>query len=484
MYRILPDPRMAAEALVLMSLAAALTSRRPLAMALLALALLMHPVMAAAGVVALFCLYVAIPRPKLAAALGAMGLIAIVVWASAGAPPTSMWGRFDDDWLALVDHRSPYLFLHDWQLDDWSGAAVSLATVLLGSHVLANPSARILATVSALVAVCGFALTLVACDLLHLVLFTQAQPWRWQWVGAVVAALLLPGTLRRLWDRELAGRTGAVLLIAAWVFASNTYGLVSACAALFAVAAMNRLKPNEARWIAYGALALLFIAVTWRVASNLEFTDSLYLEPTIPLWIRRTVSFTRDGSAGLAAIAVTWKLAHDARGRAALMALGVSAVALCAALLPQTWRNWSQREFSPSQIERFSDLRDHIPAGADVYWPDSPLATWILLDHPSYISVAQTSGMVFSRPSAFELQRRAEALRSVISPDTYMSWSPAGATSALSKPQLNQVCDLGAVEYLITSTDLGVPPTAILASLTGSTATRRFRLYHCPVRPA
>jgi hypothetical protein len=287
-----------------------------------------------------------------------------------------------------------------------------------------------------------------------------------------------------LWDRELAGRTGAVLLIAAWVFASNGYGLVSACAALFAVAAMNRLKLGEARWIAYGAWALLFIAVVWRVASNLEFTDSLYLEPTIPLWIRRTVSFTRDGCAGLAAIALTWKLAHDPRGRAALMGLGIAAVALCTAMLPQTWKNWSQREFSPSQMERFSGLRDYIPAGADVYWPDSPLGTWILLDHPSYISVAQTSGMVFSRPSALELQRRAEALSSVIPPDTFMSWSPAGASMALSKPQLNQLCDSGAVEYLITSIDVGVQPTAILAFLTGSTATQRLRLYHCPARPA
>lgn len=474
-------PRMAAEALVLMGLAAALRSRRLQATILMTLAVLMHPVMAAGGIAGFFCLYVALPRPKLAAALGAMGFVAIGIWALV--LPQGTWGRFDDGWLALIEHRSPYLFLQDWQLDDWSNLAVSLATLLLCSRLAPSPTARILSTLSALVVMSGLALTLVACDLLHLVVFTQAQPWRWQWLGTVVAALLLPSILGTLWNDKLAGRTGAVLLCAAWVFASNVYGLFSACAALLAVAVMNRLKPSEARWIAYGAWGLLFIAIAWRIASNLEFTDSLYLESSIPLWIRRAVSFTHDGCTGLAIIALTWKLAQWPRGRAALMAIAVLALALSAALLPQTWKNWSQREFSPSQIERFSSLRDHIPAGADVYWPNLPLATWILLDHPSYISIAQTSGMVFSRQSAFELEHRAEALRSVIPPDTFMSWNSTGDSTILSRPQLRQICELGAVGYLVTSTDLGVRTKAILTVPTGPTAGQQLHLYHCPAPP-
>jgi len=68
-------------------------------------------------------------------------------------------------------------------------------------------------------------------------------------------------------------------------------------------------------------------------------------------------------------------------------------------------------QFPPQQLARFGGFRERIPPGSNVFWPESPVAVWILLERPSYLSVIQTSGMVFSRPSALELERRADALR-------------------------------------------------------------------------
>src|SRR5882672_3304189 len=62
-------PRMAAEALVLGSIAAALWQRKALAVSLGMAAVLLHPIMAMAGVCALVCLYLGKPKPLFTCAI-------------------------------------------------------------------------------------------------------------------------------------------------------------------------------------------------------------------------------------------------------------------------------------------------------------------------------------------------------------------------------------------------------------------------------
>jgi hypothetical protein len=145
---------------------------------------------------------------------------------------------------------------------------------------------------------------------------------------------------------------------------------------------------------------------------------------------------------------------------------------------PQTWKSWTTRQFPPQQLAGLSGFRERIPPGADVFWPESPVAVWVLLQRPSYLSVIQTSGMVFSRRSALELERRAQALGGAINPGSFMSWS-AGTGMTLSAQQLEQTCTTGEFQFLVTSRDLGVNPVAEVPATSGS-ASRRIRLYRCP----
>jgi len=146
---------------------------------------------------------------------------------------------------------------------------------------------------------------------------------------------------------------------------------------------------------------------------------------------------------------------------------------------PQTWKSWTTREFPPQQLAGLSGFRERIPPGADVFWPESPVAVWVLLQRPSYLSVIQTSGMVFSRRSALELERRADALGGAIDSRSFMSWN-AGTAMMLSPQQLKQTCDIGAFEYLVTPADLGVEPVAEVPAA-GGAVTKKIRLYRCPV---
>jgi hypothetical protein len=312
------------------------------------------------------------------------------------------------------------------------------------------------------------------------------------------AALLLPAILHCAWRRgDASGRTAAVLLAAAWLFGENPYALAAAAAAILALQGLHRLKPAEAGWVSLGAWGLATIAAVWRIATTLEFTEVHYLNADLPLWIRRAMSAARDGALAAALALSAWLGCRPAARAGALTVLplaaatAVAAVA-CVALTPRTFEAWTAREFPPRQAELFGEMRAKIPLEAQVFWPESPLGTWMLLERPSYLSVIQTSGMVFSRPSARELERRATALAQYIGPATFMNWSAAGTGLNLSREQLAGICSTGAFDFLVTAADLDEEPAVSVAvpvrpSATRGTAGRgaaahRTKLYRC--RPA
>jgi hypothetical protein len=297
----------------------------------------------------------------------------------------------------------------------------------------------------------------------------------------VIAALILPLILSTQWRAGVNGRTTALLLAATWTFGSNTFAMAAALAALASIAFARRLTPREARLVFWGACGMLAIAVIWRAASNLEFTDAHYFNTDLPLWLRRAMSFSHDGSAPMAVIALAWWLANATRRRLGQILLAATATAGCLVLLPHTWSQWTIREYSSQRVAQFAPWRERIPPGADVFWPESPVATWLLLDRPNYLSMLQTSGMVFSRNTAVELQRRALALTAIVPPGTFLSWNGAGSNLELSLQQLQGACQLAAFEFLVTTTDLGVAPLAIVPQKL-SPGARDVRLYRCPIR--
>ena len=473
-------PRMAAEALVLGSLAAALNARTVLALVLVAVGALIHPIMASAGIAALLYLHFVIPHPRRALVLVATATLSLLVLAFA--LTAGIGGRFDDTWLALVKDRSPYLFLAHWTFDDWSRVSVTVATLTVGALTLPGGRGRSLCQTALVTTVGGLALTLVTCDLLHLILFTQLQPWRWQWLGTAVGALLLPQILGLRWQSGTAGRATMLLLVAAWVFGLDEFALVASAAAVLSASVAQRLTSREARFVLWGAVGMLAIAIAWRVATNLEFTDVHYLEASVPLWLRRAMSFAHDGTAPIALIALAWWLGRSDSRRPGLIVLAILATAACAVLVPLTWTSWTTPEYPRELVARFAAWRRIIPPGAEVFWPESPVSAWLLLDRPSYLSAIQTSGLVFSRDAALEMQRRADVLKPSLPPTLFLDWSSGGTGLRLSSEQLLGVCRLAAFEFLVTSADLNIAPAAFLRSNSGP-ASKGMRLYRCPLHP-
>jgi hypothetical protein len=459
-------PRMAAEACTVVGVALALSGRRFSGTAFLIMAIALHPVMAAAGVVMSFMAFVALPRPRTA---GLLSLLAVAgLLAAAYALPAGQWGRLNADWLALVLERSPYLFLSNWSLDDWGRAAVVLTTLLVGAFSSQSPARR-LCLCAALTMLAGIALTGLACDVLRLTLVTQMQPWRWQWLATLSAALLLPFILIGNWQRGSAGRTTALLLCAAWIFGVGAFAL-TACFTVLASLGFARLPPAQLRLLAAGSYVLLALAVIWRIGSNLEFSELYFMDGSLPLWLRRSISFAHDGCAAALLIgAAAWIMStrHAVAGAWACAALAAAALAV---LAPYTWRNWSREEYPPRQMTEFSDWRHIIAPAEEVFWAESPASSWILLNRANYLSSEQTSGLIFGRAAALEFERRANVLARVIPAALFLGWDEAGEHLSLSPQALTEICGLGAFAYLVSGAELGMQPAGQVG---------RLKLYRC-----
>jgi hypothetical protein len=234
----------------------------------------------------------------------------------------------------------------------------------------------------------------------------------------------------------------------------------------------------EWRLIIHGAVAVAILALASRIFSNFLFFDVHFTDPQIPLWIRELAAAMTDCSNPVALVLLATWLTQHRRGGAPLAILGVLAAGTCVALAPDTWRRWTQQQFPPTLAAQFAPWRALIPAGSNVFWSEAPLSIWVLLDRPSYISVAQTAGILFSRGSSLELRRRAAALSAVTPPQTYFSFSGDGASIGPSVLQLNRACTTGEFEFLVTGARLSwkaiaqLPPTAWPAP-------SGLRLYRC-----
>jgi hypothetical protein len=471
-------PRMAAEALVLCGLTAALSARAGLALVLIALATFIHPVMAAVGLIALGYLYCCIPRPRLCALVAAASGAAVVALSLAW--PSGPFSRFDAEWLRLVQLRSPYLFLANWTGDDWGRAILALATLTVGIGTLAS-RARAMCQVGLIAGLGGLALTLLTCDLLQLVLFTQLQPWRWLWLTTAMAALLLPAIVVAGWQSGSAGRATALLLAAGWIFSPDPLAPILALAACVSVPVTRRLPSNANRLMFYGTAGLVVVAVAARLAWNSILLESHYYDPAIPEWIRKLASFLQGGLVVIAVAALTVWLASRPRAAVGLVAVAMFAVTACVSLAPKTWRGWTHQQFPPTLVQQFKPWRALIPPDAQVLWPESPIESSLLLNRPDYLSLVQTTGLVFSRPNAMELWRRAVALSAVVTPESFFQFSANGLSPGPSREQLERACQGTDVQFLVTAAALSWPSVAALPKTVWHSS-RELQLYRCSDR--
>ena len=480
--------RSPAEALVVAALA--LHTRGAVIPAFLtgAAALMVHPLMALPGVLLLLALSLPLRTALWGAAAGVAGALGVAWYAVHAAKPDGLLAVMDPAWLEVVRERSKFLLLQTWSFDDWRITARPLLSLALCALVLDDPKARKLGTRALLVGASGMAVALIGSCVGPVAALLQGQAWRWIWVSACAGLLLVPSGATRLWRASGRGPLAAALLVAGWAVDAADGALLIALA-LPIWLSRDRICPDLPRdsrpaaalvgaaalaWAAMRAWPILPSAL-WRADPRPDalavIRDLLKLEPL--------------------ALALAWVYLRLVRALASTAALGAVCAALLLALgvtLPAAVHGGSRVEVRPLAPE-LQEWRRVIPPDANVLVvpnPVSPALAWFSLQRPSYLSIDQSSGVVFSRATAEENRRRSEVVRPVWDSTWRLSSRHAPGRGGASSSSLGSFAPLtaAALAQMCRDPDLGFVVARERVGLTAAAAPRggpwlNWNLYDC-----
>lgn len=405
--------RLPAEALTLTALALALASRNILSILCGLLAFLMHPLVTAPGVLAwLLFRFPSLLQPKWI--LRALGLLAALIILGFLIPIPRL-SPMDSEWLAVVGERSFFMFAQNWRPADWDLNILPLLTLGIAFFATSRSDLRRFCQACIAVGVTGLFLTLTNSFVSPTEIIVQGQPWRWTWLPMYIAVIVGAIAAIICWqsgDRIL--RPAALLLGSAWV-PHLAWAFPAPISCVLAGAALVLVwRPNlvPARYQPHLMTLALGTAITLLVALILSISALLQLEFTTnreSFILERTRDVLALTVPAILLVAIAWHATVRSSRLIASTLVCVVASFLLATIVPRTyarWTNWTYME----GYDALANWRAAIDHRRSVFWPGDPIAIWLLLESPGYLSVAQTAGVVFSRETALEAARRAENL--------------------------------------------------------------------------
>ncbi len=313
-------------------------------------------------------------------------------------------------------------------------------------------------------------LAIIASSIGPVAILLQGQPWRWLWITEFASVVLLAPTAMQIWRDPKCGPICALLLLCGWTV-PTVDGTSCILPALALWAARSLLADRVARILKWTAIALGILLCVWTVGNLWTLLHTLPSESgrePAPITVARNILGLEGLAALLAWVGVWW--VHSTRS---LLALTVSGATLAIALtivLPGTYNDVG-RSGMTARVAEFSDWRDAIPIASTVFVIPSPASAtfaWLTLQRASYLSVDQSSGVVFSRPTAMEIRRRSEVVAEVWDTNwrllSHMTRS-ASADSAMTAPNrpltreiLLHVCGDPSLNFVVAKEDVGFSP--------------------------
>jgi len=407
------------EALTVTALACHFYERRGFALILGVMALLVHPLMSLPGVLLLACLWLPFRVALGVAAAGVLGTLGFAVVATLLRASSGFAMLMDPAWLEVVRERSQFLFLQYWDTADWEIAARPFVCLTLTAAIIPDPRIKQLSLSAMLVGACGMAVAAIAGSVGPIAVLLQGQAWRWMWVTTFVSLLLVAPTAVRAWRDPRCGPLSAILLVLGWTY-SGVDGLAYVAGALLLWLLRPKISVTSARhlkWAAalIGGVIVIYIMVNSWTAARTAIPES-GRESVLAGRLREIFALSFSG------LAVMWLCWYGIRKLRSVWAISL----VCAVLLGTT--AWilpsSMKQLhtvgSVAEIHQFDDWRTAIPPSSNVLLlPPAKAASfvWFTLQRPSYLSVGQSAGVVFSRATAAEVRRRSEVLLPVANID-------------------------------------------------------------------
>jgi hypothetical protein len=462
--------RSLAEALVVTALACHFRGAKRLGLVIAAVALTVHPIMALPGILVLICLWLPLRVSAIGAGVGILTALGIAGTAHIDPKASGLFTVVDADWLDVVRERSQFLFLQMWTTGDWKVNARPFICLTLTAVAMGDVRIRKLCMASMLVGFAGLTVAFIAGLIGPSAILLQGQAWRWVWLTCFVSVLLIAPTVLKVWRDEKCGPVCAVLLVAGWTFSViDSVACVSLALMLWLL--RERISERSAQYLRWAAAALGLIVATWAVATswNLALTPS-------PESGRETLSIARLRNImglGVSAVVLVGLLFHWIRATRSVLVLTIVSTALAVGatlMLPGSFKKIG-KEGTVAEISEFADWRATIPSTATVWvipMYNSATFAWFTLERPSYLSVDQSAGVVFSRATALEVKRRSQVLLPMQDPDwrilSKRNKAVSGKSQAMSsersltRERLISVCSDPALGFVVAKEIVGFDP--------------------------
>ncbi len=480
--------RSVAEPLVLLALAAWFTGARLPGLALCGIAAMLHPLQTLPGLVALWTDLVRADRRWLHLL---WGVLPVAVLSVAGSPFDLVLRRIDTEWLAWLAEASPHLLPRSWAMRDWCYLTTDL---FLGWLLLRRSEGGLLRITKAIItsALLGTLATLFLADLLRLWLPAALQLWRAHWLLHWLVMAAIPFLL--LEEYRSQGRRSPkwwslVTICALGVPAGDIAPAPIAITLLipFYLAwdrLSERVRPGLRKALGR-ALALLPLALlakfVFGAVNLIQVTPGGADAPRIEFLL---LSFPLVAGALAASLILLWQRIPNWR----FFLLAGGAAALFYAL-----QDWDRR----STWTRYIESAQHSPElfgvrleeGAQVYWAEELVAPWLILHRPAFFNGHHAAGLVFSRDTGREYDRRRRAFEPLLFQQHLCrimdSLNTRPGECRLSETVVADICRefAGELRYLVLERNMesGPPPLGTWAIRGGQSGERDilYRLYRC-----
>ncbi|MEO7206142.1 MAG: hypothetical protein ABI145_05005 [Steroidobacteraceae bacterium] len=458
--------RLPAEALIATSLACFLRGSKVLAAVTAAAALLIHPLIALPGLLLLMCLGVPIRVSLLGAAASAIAVLLIAFCAAFLPWMAKLFPIMDPTWLSIVQERSQFLFLRLWSFRDWEINARPFFYLAFIAFATPDNRVRKICVTAVIVGASGLAVALIADAVGPVAILVQGQAWRWVWTAVFVSALLLPATLLQIWPDKKCGPLCALLLLLGLTLpAANGTAFVSLSMILWLM--RPRFSDRAVRVLRWISLGLLLAIAAWVFIHAWEIASSAFHKPKAMAAVQLRDFFELKIPAVLGASLIWWGLRKCTGARApTLLCFGLLALSIF--VLPAAFKQYRSLA-SAADISEASDWASVIPPTSTVLIaPARDVGTfvWFTLQRPNYLAVDQSAGVVFSRATALEVQRRSQVLLPVVDPNwkirselRFAAASGKHQIGASSRPltaaNLSQICADTQLGFVISSQHIG-----------------------------
>jgi hypothetical protein len=474
--------RSLAEALVIGAMALWFNGSAVLASLVMCSALWVHPLMALPGLLMMICLRLPFRVSVAGAIVGVIFMLGLSLISPRFPQINHLLVVMDPSWLEVVRERSQFLFLQLWRDSDWNLNLRPFLALALAALVLRSELIHKISVAAILVGATGLAIAFTASTVLPVGLLLQGQAWRWVWLVGFFSVLLLPSTIAALWRERPRGLLCAILLLCGWVFPTIGSACLVASITLWQVRYGTGLPTP--RYALGATLVVATAALAWSLRSSSNTTGVLSSGSAA------IASFAHSSALELASITIFTLWAHWIKANRSPLTAAVNLIVLASACLyfaPRALRDAGVAGTAP-EIRDFEDWRRLIPESANVLFlpsQNSAAFVWFTLERPSYLTVDQSSGVVFSRETALEVRRRSEVLLPMMDPD-WRLWSllegrrrHPGVKAPLVRPlatdRLTSICRDSTLKFVIAAEDVGYAP--LRHSRTGSR--EDWYLYDC-----